>query len=261
MFQNFRAGYAALFRDVSDENHRNSRLLGKLQDGSSTFTYLRNASGRRFECIVVDGLNGIDDYKLRRRVFDVLKYFVEIGFAQNQTTLIANANSIGTQLQLPRTFFTGDIQCAKVVQLQHRLQNERRFSNSRLSSDKCYRCRNKSSPQHTIQFAVAQIDAGLFLSLHRNKWNRLAFYANKGTRVFGRSCSIFSDQFFHKGSPLATRWTFTHPFWRFVTTIIAKINRFEFCHPNSSEIQKIVLFFYKDKDYQPHQNNFVILHP
>ena len=56
VFQHLGSGNAAFLRDMTDEHHGSAAFLGILQNGCSTFAYLRNAARRTVQAFARNGL-------------------------------------------------------------------------------------------------------------------------------------------------------------------------------------------------------------
>ncbi|MPM51954.1 hypothetical protein SDC9_98707 [bioreactor metagenome] len=95
-------------------------------------------------------MDGVDNYELRGDVFNMFEYFVEIGLANNQAIVVFNTDAVGPQFQLPRALFTGNVEGSDLSQLQHGLQYEGGFTDSRLSPNQYQGCRYQSATQYTV---------------------------------------------------------------------------------------------------------------
>ena len=117
MLQDLGSGDAAVFGDVTDEKHRHLVRLGKLVHLGSGLTDLRDASRRGVDVWRTQGLYGVDNNDIGLHVLEMLHNLLGVGLGQNQAVLVADADTIGTHLDLGLTLLTGDIQHLLTVYL------------------------------------------------------------------------------------------------------------------------------------------------
>ena len=136
MFQHLGAGQCPLLIDMADQYHGNIALLGEFQQQRGALAHLRDAAGRTVHGLCHDGLYGIDDQQLRLLVTDVQENLVERSLAHDHTRRTGQKpfpsvrlsscpwhQTVGTQLQLPRTLLATDIKHPLVRHLQYGLQD------------------------------------------------------------------------------------------------------------------------------------------
>ena len=119
---------------MTDEDDRCVALLGKLQDGGRTFTYLHQASRRRVDVFRKDGLDGVDDDQVGAGVLDVDVDLLQGCLAHDEAIGCLIGDAVGPQFQLAGTFFARHIKHLLVVQFQHRLEDEGGFPDARFST-------------------------------------------------------------------------------------------------------------------------------
>ena len=80
VLEDFGSSNGPVFGDVADQKHRRAGFLGKLHQLCGTFPYLGNRAGCRFYKLAVEGLDGVDDQKIRIEGLDLLKNLLGIRF-------------------------------------------------------------------------------------------------------------------------------------------------------------------------------------
>ena len=136
MFQHLGAGQCPLLIDMADQYHGNIALLGEFQQQRGALAHLRDAAGRTVHGLCHDGLYGIYDHQLRLLVTDVQENLVERSLAHDHTRRTGQEpfpsvhlsscpwhQTVGTQLQLPRTLLSTDIKHPLVRHFQYGLQD------------------------------------------------------------------------------------------------------------------------------------------
>ena len=135
MFKNLRPGNASFLIDMADQEDGRATLFRIFQDGSTTLTYLRYTSGRRFDHLRINRLYRVDNQEIRLNVTGLDKYLFKIGFAEDEAIRVLMHDAVGTKFQLAAALFTGDIKRAESLQSQDGLQDKSRLTDSRFAAD------------------------------------------------------------------------------------------------------------------------------
>ena len=136
--------------------NRYARLFGKAKQFSRAFADLRNASGRGFDLIGENRLNGINDQQARIRLGNLLKDVFELGLGQHIEPVVAQLQPIGAHLDLLLAFFSADIQYRYSFHTQGDLQHQGGFTDPRFATQQHQGSRYQSAAQHAIKFRIRQ---------------------------------------------------------------------------------------------------------
>ena len=136
MFQHLGTGQCPLLIDMADQYHGDVALLGEFQQQRGALAHLRDAAGRTVHSLCHDGLYRIYDHQLRLLVTDVQENLVKRSLAHDHTRRTGQEpfpsvrlsscpwhQTVGTQLQLPRTLLSTDIKHTLVRHFQYGLQD------------------------------------------------------------------------------------------------------------------------------------------
>jgi len=157
VLEGLRAGDAAAFGDVPDDEYGRAAFLGEAHETRRAFAHLPHVARRAFEIRREHRLDGIDYERRgtdrRRGGEDGL----EIGLAEERDVVGVLAQAVGTQLHLEGGFLTRRVQrgMARALEPRGDVQQERGFADPRFAADEDHRARNDASTQHKIELAKA----------------------------------------------------------------------------------------------------------
>ena len=159
MLQQARSGDSAVFGNVTDQQHRNARTFGKLQQLSRTLTHLPHTAGSSLQFRIIHSLNTVDNQKLRLQSVGLQQNCVQIRCRKNQHVIIGlrSAQADGTHCSLLLRFLAADIQhlYSLLPEAQACVQQNRRFADARRASKQYKAARNDTAAQHTVKFTDA----------------------------------------------------------------------------------------------------------
>lgn len=135
VLQDFRAGDRAVLGDVTDDEDRCSGRFGVFEQRCRTFADLRNAPGRRFDDVGIDGLDRVYDHQVGPLLFDLGQNIFQQSFGIDQTPFVADAQTQGPHLDLLGRLFARNIEGFQAVVRQGDLQAEGRFADTRLAAE------------------------------------------------------------------------------------------------------------------------------
>ena len=105
VLEHLRAGEAAVFRHVSDENGRNVLSLGGEEELRSRFTHLSDAPGRGLKLHREDRLHRVDHDERWLQARDLLQDALDAGLREQIEGRFADAEAIAATLDLVLRLF------------------------------------------------------------------------------------------------------------------------------------------------------------
>ena len=165
--------------DVADEDDRGARFLREPGERLRRGANLGHRTGRAFDPVGPERLDGIDDDEMRgRAVLQRCEDDLGIGLAGEQHIAVADAEPLGAKPDLRHRLFARDVDDALAMlgHLRRRLEQQRRLADPGIAADQNRRAHHETAAEHAIQFVEAGGDAGgtLGLARERNEFNRPA---------------------------------------------------------------------------------------
>ena len=125
MLQHLRARNRTLFVDVPDDKDGDALPFGQLHQLQCAGAHLRHAARGRFERVLIERLDGVDDQNVGLFFFDGFQHITEAGLGQHVQVVRLHAETVGAQLELTRRFLAGNVQNFRVfTQLSADLQHQ-----------------------------------------------------------------------------------------------------------------------------------------
>ena len=159
MLQKARSGDSAVFGNVTNQQHRNARTFGKLQQLSRTLTHLPHTAGSSLQLRIIHRLNTVDNQKLRLQGIRLRQNSIQIRCRKNQQIIIGlrSAKTDSTHCSLLLRFLAADIQHfdSLLPEAHACVQQNRRFADARRASQQHKAARNDTAAQHTVKFTDA----------------------------------------------------------------------------------------------------------
>ena len=177
MFEHARTGYCPLLGHMADDKECDPHLLGQSQEHCRGLVDLGDTAGRRCDLIAVHGLNGIDHHGLRLVPADDIGDDLQICLAQKLQGIRRAADPRSSELDLPQGFLSRNIQDLNPAS-RHKagsLQQDRRFSDSRVSADQDERSGHGAAAEDAVQLPETCRKPGLLRFLNSRERDR--FYA------------------------------------------------------------------------------------
>ena len=203
--------------------------FGELHQFHRTGAHLRHAARGRFQRILIERLNGVDDQNVRLFLFNGLQYIAKAGLRQDIQLVRLYAKAVGAQLELTRRFFAGNIQDLSIfAQLSADLQHQSGFSDARRAADEHERALHGAPAQHAVQLPHAGGKTNLLRGIQLADGARLRAQcaaAPACLRLDG-----VADALLHERVPRAAARAAARPFWRFVAAFGAEKYAFCLCH-------------------------------
>ena len=127
MLQHFRTGDTPLFRDMADQNDRDTRLLSQTEQHRRAFLDLRHRPRRGLHRLRVHRLYRIHYHELRLCLFRLRQYVLHQRLAVYQAILPVSAQPRGPEFYLPGALLPCHIQGPQPPAMQGNLQGQCRF--------------------------------------------------------------------------------------------------------------------------------------
>ena len=141
-----------------------------------------------------------------------------------------------------------DIEDTKTAQVQHRLQQQRRLANARLTAQEDDAARHKTAAEDAIQFAVTHRDTVLVVVSYLTQPDRTAgaqrTACNRShllSSTTGRGCGSHLDLL--ERIPLSAGGAFAYPFRRFLPAVRADVCYLILSHPSTLQLFNSSIFF------------------
>ena len=228
MLQDFRAGDRAVLGDVTDDEDRRSGRFGVFEQRCRAFADLRNAPGRRFDDVGIDGLDRVDDHQVGPLLFDLGQNIFQQSFGIDQTPFVADAQTQGPHLDLLGRLFARNIEGFQAVVRQGDLQAEGRFADTRLAAEQHEGAGHEPSAQHAVHLPVSQVDAAVFAFVDVGDSLRTGFGQVGDSR---RSAAAFTgDHLFGECVPFPAGGAASQPFGGFEAAVAAEECFLDLCH-------------------------------
>ena len=121
----------AVLVDVAHHEHRNALGFAQLHHGHGAVLHLRDAAGRGFIFLPVEGLDGVDHENIRLQFLHSLQNVRKPGLGENVQGFRGDSQPLGPELQLPLAFLAGDIEhAAPGTETVADLQQQRGFADA-----------------------------------------------------------------------------------------------------------------------------------
>ena len=158
VFQGFRAGEAAVFRDVAHEHNGNILSLRGEEQMRRHLAHLADAAGRRLKPSGKNRLYRVHDDERRLQALDLFKNALEAGFGEQVKRRAIDGETLSAQFDLMLGFFAGAVEnrpdAARHV--RGHLQQQRRLADAGLAAKQHERSRHNAAAQHAIEFLNAR---------------------------------------------------------------------------------------------------------
>ena len=161
-----RAGQRAFLGDMADHHDDGVRLLGQARELGCAVAHLCHRPRRRAELIGADRLDRVDHHDFGRRRLDGGDDALEADLGQQRHPAAIEPKAPCAQRHLRRRFFAAHIKHRQLLrQMGQRLQQQRRFADTRITADQHHRARHQTTAEHAIKFVGA---GGVARHLGRN---------------------------------------------------------------------------------------------
>ena len=233
MFQNLRSRDCSLFGNVAYDENWNAAAFGIFEQRCGTFANLRHTPCRRVDKVGVHRLNRVDDHHVGTYLVNLRHDVFEQCLRVDDALLVADADTLGTQFDLLCRLLARDIQRLQSVVRQGYLQRQRRFADTGFATEQNQRACHNSAAQHTIDLAIARIDAlrGAALDFGYALRTRCRYRFACNSRR--NRAALFGYNLFGKRVPCSARWAFAEPLGCLETALATKICLFDLCHDHS----------------------------
>ena len=180
------------------------------------------------------GLDRINDNDIRLALHDRIADRFRIVDSQQIEIFRIDAESSGTQLDLPCGFLTGDIEHRVIFsEILTNLQQQRTFTDTRFAAEQDDGAFDKSAAEYTVQLRDARIIADILIQADLCELADL-FGEIGGCTPADRICAACGDtdlrQRFFNGIPCAAVRAFAAPLEKFGAAGGAFIPCFRLCH-------------------------------
>ena len=156
VLEDFGTSNGAVLGDMTDEENGRSRLLGKFHQLSRTLAYLRYRTCRRLDVLTAQGLDGVNDQKIRLKHFYLLKNLLRIRLRQYVAIGVFGRHAVGPHFYLCLTFLPRHVEYFFALQHQGDLQHQRRLSYAGFAPYQDQRACHDASTKDAIQFRIAR---------------------------------------------------------------------------------------------------------
>ena len=166
MLEHARAGEAAVFGDVADEDQAGAALLGEAGELRGAFAHLGDRAGRGAVGVGVQRLDGVDDGDARTRGGERAEDGLQTDLGQQLQALGGQLQTLGAQGDLFGGLFAADVNHL-VMRREHRqrLEQQRGLANAGVAPDQHHPAGDEAATEHAVEFADAGGDARLFARL------------------------------------------------------------------------------------------------
>ena len=108
------SGEGTLLGDVTHDERGQAPALGHREQAASTLPHLRHTPRRRLQLRQVDGLDGIDDQRVRPDLVEARMNPREVVLSPEEQAIAAHSEAIGAQLDLRRRLLGRDIEHGRI---------------------------------------------------------------------------------------------------------------------------------------------------
>ncbi len=162
MFQDFRAGQAAVFGDVADQEQDGTGLLGETGQVGCAFPHLRDTAGRGLDIRHVHDLNTVYHQNSGFFCLSHLHDPFDTGFGQHLQVFGGQAQPFGAHGDLLQGFLTSHIQSGDAgSQMADGLQQKCTLAGTGMAAHKHGGAFDQAAAQDPIELLHARADAGL----------------------------------------------------------------------------------------------------
>jgi len=187
MFKHFRAGEAAFFCNVSDEEHWHSALFCEAEQRSGTFAYLTCAAGRRFEGICGYSLNRVDNKYFGLYVIYVAEYVFKPCLAYDEQIVASSSDAVGTKFELGGAFLALHVEYPFIADCKQILQHKRGFAYAGLTAYEYNRAFDNTAAKHAVELFAGHVQSRFVDGLNLIDRPRNTFGAERRRRgIAGR---------------------------------------------------------------------------
>ena len=147
-----------IFGDMTDEQKRRAARLGVAHEIERRRAHLRDGAGCGFERRRPDRLDGIDgDDAGRFAAVERGENVLDTGRRAQRHRRLADAHARRAEAHLRHRLFAGDVDrmAARCRVGRQRLQDQRRFADTRIAAHEQRRARHESAARHAIEFGNA----------------------------------------------------------------------------------------------------------
>ena len=231
MFQHARPGKRAFLGDMTDQKHGDTGLLCIPCQFLRAFAHLCHATGGRLKLLGVHRLNRVDDRNLR--------FFrtqgTQNGFQPNlrqQWNVCGQPQALRSQGNLVGRFLSADIQCLCAgMNIGQSLQQQGRFSDSRITANQHHPTPNQTAPQHAIKLRHTGFQTRKVARLYRVEAYNLST-GRQGLKTSGPFAGGFLNAF-RQGVPFQAVRALPLPFAGLPTALGTNVDGRIFSHAPS----------------------------
>ena len=229
MLQHLRARNRTLFVDVPDDKDGDALPFGQLHQLQRAGAHLRHAARGRFERVLIERLDGVDDQNVGLFFFDGFQHITEAGLGQHVQVVRLHAETVGAQLELTRRFLAGNVQNFRgFTQFSADLQHQRRFADARCTADEHERTLHSAAAEHAVEFAHAGGKTDLLRRVEL--CDRVRLGAQRAAAATRFCLCTVADGLLDERVPCAAARAAARPFGRFVAALRAEKYTFCLCH-------------------------------
>ena len=236
MLQHPGTGHRSFLRHMAHNKYGNPLFLCQTHQYSGGFTDLRDASGCGRDRLLVHGLYGINDHRLRLFPEDNFFNIWQICLAQKLERFLKVPDAQSTQPDLLQRFLSGYIE--KILhplrQIPAHLQKQRGLSDSRISSYQNQGAGYDPAAQHLVQFCHSGGNPLLLPGWNAGKTDRTASGPSLTVPAGGRSPGLSCLWFFYEGIPFVACRTLSWPFGWFISAVLTEEYHTALFHAGSS---------------------------
>ena len=228
VFQDLRPGDVAFFGDVADQNDRDARLFGKTQKYCRHLFDLGHRARSRINCLREHCLNRVNNHQVRLCHTRLRDHILNQCLAVNLTVGGITSQAVGTHLDLPQTFLSGDVQGPQGRASERNLKGKSGLAYPRLSADQNERPLHDTAAENPVNFPVIQGKTGFRAGVNLIQFLRLAASSGHIVRHGWPSGHSRHNFLFDHSVPLSASGAATHPFGIFIAAIRAEPDCFLF---------------------------------
>ena len=184
VFEYLRAGDVAVLGDMAYEYHRNTAVLGKVQEHRCHLPDLGHRTCGGFGGGGVHGLYGIDYHQLRLDLGGLGKYVFHTGLAVDEAAVAESAQPVRPHLDLARAFLAGDVEGLQVAGEGY-LEGEGGLAYARFSAYQDQGAFDQTASEQPVKFGYAEGRATFLSGGYLAQFQRSGTAAHYGLHPYG----------------------------------------------------------------------------
>ena len=167
VFEHARAGDAALFRDVTNEEDRGAGFLRVTDETRGAFAHLADRPRRRGQRFGPQRLHRIGDQQLRPHLRGLFEDALDAGFGQRAQAIQRQPQPRRAARHLRQRFLAGHVQRRQPAgHARQRLQQQCGFTDPRIAADQDHRAFDQTAAEHAVEFTDAGAGARVLVMQH-----------------------------------------------------------------------------------------------